>query len=98
MTRSTSRSTKRVAGRQGKKTAQGKTPVKLLVAMTGKASAAKAATGDKPVFASGAASEDPARSGSSRRHRSPRCSVSEQFYSGLGEPFDIRIVKGGCVR
>ena len=41
----------RVAGRVGKKSAPGKTPAKLLVAMTGKASAAKAATGDEPVFA-----------------------------------------------
>jgi hypothetical protein len=44
-------STKRAAGRQGKKTAQGKTPAKLLVAMTGKASAAKTATGAEPVLA-----------------------------------------------
>src|SRR3954452_9925766 len=51
MTRSTDQSTKRVAGGQGKKTAQGKTPVKLLVAMTGKASAAKTAQGAEPVFA-----------------------------------------------
>ena len=36
---------------KGKKTAQGKTTTKLLVAMTGKASAAKAADGDEPVFA-----------------------------------------------
>ena len=36
---------------KGKKTAQGKTATKLLVAMTGKASAAKAADGDEPVFA-----------------------------------------------
>src|SRR4051794_3169189 len=41
----------RVAGRVGKKSAPGKTPAKLLVAMTGKASAAKTATGDEPVFA-----------------------------------------------
>jgi hypothetical protein len=34
-----------------KKTARGKTAGKLLVAMTGKASAAKAAEGDEPVFA-----------------------------------------------
>src|SRR5258708_19703907 len=46
----TPQSTKR-AGRQGKKTAQGKTPAKLLVAITGKASAAKTATGAEPVFA-----------------------------------------------
>ncbi len=51
MTRSTSQSTRHAAGRQGKKTAQGNTPAKLLVAMTGKASAAKAAEGDEPVFA-----------------------------------------------
>ena len=51
MTRSYHQSTKRVAGRQGKKTAQGKTPAKLLVAMTGKASAAKTAKGAEPVFA-----------------------------------------------
>ncbi len=51
MTRSTNPSTKRAASRQGEKTAQGDTPAKLLVAMTGKASAAKTATGDKPVFA-----------------------------------------------
>ena len=51
MTRSTHQSTKRAAGRQGKKTAQGKTPAKLLVAMTGKASAAKTAKGAEPVFA-----------------------------------------------
>jgi hypothetical protein len=51
MTRSTTKATKRVAGSGGKKTAQGKTPVKLLVAMTGKASAAKAREGDEPVFA-----------------------------------------------
>jgi hypothetical protein len=34
-----------------KKTAKGKTTTKLLVAMTGKASAARAAEGDAPVFA-----------------------------------------------
>ncbi len=51
MTRSTTKTTKRVADSKGKKTAQGKTPAKLLVAMTGKASAAKAAEGDEPVFA-----------------------------------------------
>src|SRR5947209_16037614 len=51
MTRSTHQSTKHAVGRRGKKTAQGKTPTKLLVAMTGKASAAKAAEGDEPVFA-----------------------------------------------
>ena len=42
---------KRVAAREGKKSSQDKPPVKLLVAMTGKASAAKTATGDEPVFA-----------------------------------------------
>jgi hypothetical protein len=36
---------------RGKKIAPGKTTAKLLVAMTGKASAAKAAEGDEPVFA-----------------------------------------------
>ena len=51
MTRSTNQSKKRVASREGRKDAQGKITVKLLVAMTGKASAAKTATGDEPVFA-----------------------------------------------
>src|SRR5580658_3261979 len=51
MTQSIHQSTKRVAGREGKKSARGKTTTKLLVAMTGKASAAKAAEGDEPVFA-----------------------------------------------
>ena len=51
MTQSINQSTKRVAGREGKKSAQGKTPAKLLVAMTGKASAAKTATGPEPVCA-----------------------------------------------
>jgi hypothetical protein len=50
MTRSTTKTTKR-ADSQDKKTAQRKTPANLLVAMTGKASAAKAAEGDEPVFA-----------------------------------------------
>ena len=36
---------------KAKKTTRGKTTTKLLVAMTGKASAAKAAEGDEPVFA-----------------------------------------------
>jgi hypothetical protein len=36
---------------EGNKTSRGKTTTKLLVAMTGKASAAKAAEGDGPVFA-----------------------------------------------
>ncbi len=35
---------------KGKTTARGKTPTKLLVAMTGKASDAKTADGDEPVF------------------------------------------------
>src|SRR5215469_17347129 len=48
---STTKTTKRVADSQDKKTAQGKTPANLLVAMTGKASPAKAAEGDEPVFA-----------------------------------------------
>ena len=51
MTRSTTKTTKRVTDSKGKKPAQGKTPAKLLVDMTGKASAAKAAEGDEPVFA-----------------------------------------------
>src|SRR3974390_1657072 len=48
---STTKTTKRVADSRGKKTAQGKTNASLLVAMTGRASAAKAAEGDEPVFA-----------------------------------------------
>ena len=51
MTQPIDQPTKRVAGRGRKKSAQGETPVKLLVAMTGKASGAKTATGDEPVFA-----------------------------------------------
>lgn len=39
------------AGRKGRPTRAAKTTTKLLVAMTGKASAAKAAAGDAPVFA-----------------------------------------------
>src|SRR3954466_10841601 len=62
MTRSTDPSTKRGAGGQDGKTAQGKTPVKLLVAMTGKASPAKAAEGDEPVFAYIATLPQPQRS------------------------------------
>jgi hypothetical protein len=50
MTRSTTKTTKR-ADTRGKKTARRKPPAKLLVAMTGKASTAKAAEGDEPVFA-----------------------------------------------
>ena len=45
MTRSAHQSTKCVADRKGKNAAQGKTPAKLLVAMTGKASAAETAEG-----------------------------------------------------
>ena len=51
MTRSIHQSKKRVAGSEGKQSSEGEPPVKLLVAMTGKASAAKTATGDEPVFA-----------------------------------------------
>jgi hypothetical protein len=49
-TRSSPRATKRVAPK-GKTTTRAKPPAELLVAMTGKASPAKAAEGDKPVFA-----------------------------------------------
>ncbi len=42
---------KRVPGGKTRKSTQSEPPVKLLVAMTGKASAAKAAAGDQPVFA-----------------------------------------------
>jgi hypothetical protein len=51
MTRSTPKTTKRLADSKSKRTAQGKAPAKLLFAMTGKASAARAAEGDEPVFA-----------------------------------------------
>ena len=51
MTQPIHQSKKRAAGGQGEKTTQGTTPAKLLVAMTGKASAAKTATGAEPVFA-----------------------------------------------
>jgi hypothetical protein len=54
MTRSTSKTTKttkRAASSRGKKTARGAAAAKLLVAMTGKASSAKAAEGDAPVLA-----------------------------------------------
>jgi hypothetical protein len=51
MTVSNKQSKKRAGSREGKKNARGKTTTKLLVAMTGKASPAKAATGDEPVFA-----------------------------------------------
>src|ERR1700744_6062407 len=47
----TAKTPKRVAASKGKKVTQAKTPAKLLVAMTGKAIAAKAAVGDEPVFA-----------------------------------------------
>ena len=60
MTRST-KTTKR-ADSKGKKTAQGGSPVKLPVAMTGKASAAKTAEGDEPVFAYIASLPQPQRS------------------------------------
>lgn len=50
-TRSTPRATKRAAAPKGKKTTRANTPAKLLVAMTGKASPAKAEGGNKPVFA-----------------------------------------------
>jgi len=51
MTQPIHQSKKRAAGGQGEKTTQGTTPAKLLVAMTGKASAAKTAKGAEPVFA-----------------------------------------------
>jgi hypothetical protein len=51
MTRATTKTTKRVAASKPKEAAKSKAPAKLLVAMTGKASAAKAAEGDEPVFA-----------------------------------------------
>jgi hypothetical protein len=51
MTVSNKQSKKRAGSREGKKNARGKTTTKLLVAMTGKASPAKPATGDEPVFA-----------------------------------------------
>jgi hypothetical protein len=50
MTRSTTKTTKRADSKR-KKTAQGRTPAKLPVATMGRASAAKAAEGDEPVFA-----------------------------------------------
>ena len=52
---------KRVAGRERKKSAQGKHPAKLLVAMTGKASAAKTGKGAEPVFAYNASLPQPQR-------------------------------------
>ena len=42
---------KRVADRERRKSARGKYPAKLLVAMTGKAGAAKTVTGPEPVCA-----------------------------------------------
>lgn len=51
MTRPPTKTTKRATNARGKKTGQGKPSAKLLVAMTGKASAAKAAEGDEPVLA-----------------------------------------------
>jgi hypothetical protein len=51
MTLSNNQAKKRAGSREGKKNARGKTTTKLLVAMTGKASPAKPATGDEPVFA-----------------------------------------------
>jgi hypothetical protein len=50
MARSTPKTTKPVDASKGKPT-QGAAPAKLLVTMTGKASSAKAAEGDEPVFA-----------------------------------------------
>ena len=50
MTQPIRRPKKRVAGGEGTKSAQGEPTVKLPVAMTGKASAAKTATGDEPAF------------------------------------------------
>lgn len=54
---------KRVADRKakGKRVAKGKAAPKLLVAMTGKASPAKAAEGDEPVFAYIASMPQPQR-------------------------------------
>ncbi len=51
MTQPMHQTKKRVAGRDRKKSAPGKHPAKLLVGMTGKASAAKTATGPEPVCA-----------------------------------------------
>ena len=58
----TPKTAKRAADSKGKKTAQGGSPVKLPVAMTGKASAAKTAEGDEPVFAYIASLPQPQRS------------------------------------
>ena len=51
MTRPIHKTRVRVADGKGEMSAQGEPPVKLLVAMTGKASAAKTATGPEPVRA-----------------------------------------------
>ena len=51
MTQPIHQTKKRVADGKGKMSAQSEPPVKLFVAMTGKASAAKTALGDEPVFA-----------------------------------------------
>jgi len=48
---SNNQSKKRAGSREDRKNARGKATTKLLVAMTGKASPAKPATGDEPVFA-----------------------------------------------
>jgi hypothetical protein len=75
MTRSTTKTTKR-ADSKGKKTAQGRTPAKLPVAMTGRASAAKAAEGDEPVFAYIASLPQPQRGATVSRispRRGSRC-------------------------
>ncbi len=61
MTQPIDQPAKRAAGRGRKKSAPAE-PVKLLAAMTGKASAAKAATGDAPVFAYIASLPQPQRS------------------------------------
>jgi hypothetical protein len=55
---------------KGEKATRGKTTTKLLVAMTGKASAAKAAEGDEPVFAY-IASLPPQQRENRRAHRCP---------------------------
>jgi hypothetical protein len=79
MARSTTKTTKR-ADRKGKKTAQGRTPAKLPVAMTGRASAAKAAEGDEPVFAYIASLPQPQRGIAERIDAWPprRCPTSSE--------------------
>lgn len=57
---------KRVADGKGMMSAQGEPPVKLLVAMTGKVSAAKTASGDEPVFAYIASLPQPQRGSAER--------------------------------